>query len=149
MQMLFFLPGGYPELHAEKLSNANSFVSGMQSAADVGKLIYGECGGYMVLGQSLTNKQGETNRMLGLLPHSSKIDRPRRQLGYRQLSHQSPLPWPKKLRGHEFHYSSQSGAIDNSLFDATDAQGKSVDPMGCVQGLIMGSYAHIIDQAAE
>ncbi len=68
----------------------------MQAAANAGKLIYGECGGYMVLGQSLTNKQGETHKMLGLLPHSSNIDRPRRQLGYRQLSHQSPLPWPKK-----------------------------------------------------
>lgn len=144
-----FLPGGYPELHTEKISNASEFALGMQSAADAGKLIYGECGGYMVLGQSLTNKQGETHKMLGLLPHSSKIDRPRRQLGYRQLSHQSPLPWPNQLRGHEFHYSSQSGDVAKSLFEATDAQGNSVDPMGCVQANIMGSYAHIIDQAAE
>lgn len=144
-----FLPGGYPELHAEKISNASEFVAGMQAAADAGKLIYGECGGYMVLGQSLTNKQGETHKMLGLLPHSSKIDRPRRQLGYRQLSHQSPLPWPNQLRGHEFHYSSQSGDVAKSLFEAIDAQGTPVSPMGCVQANIMGSYAHIIDQAAE
>jgi len=144
-----FLPGGYPELHAEHISNASTFAKGMHLAADEGKLIYGECGGYMVLGQSLTNKQGETHKMLGLLPHGSKIDRPRRQLGYRQLSHQSPLPWPNQLRGHEFHYSSQSGEIDASLFEATDAQGTPVAPMGCVQANIMGSYAHIIDQAAE
>jgi cobyrinic acid a,c-diamide synthase len=141
-----FLPGGYPELHAEKLSNAAHFANGMRAAADANKLIYGECGGYMVLGQSLTNKQGQTHKMLGLLPQSSKIDRPRRQLGYRQLTHKSTLPWTQNLRGHEFHYSTQSGAVSDPLFDATDAQGNPVAPMGCVQRRTMGSYAHIIEQ---
>ena len=142
-----FLPGGYPELHAEKLSNATHFASAMHQAATANKLIYGECGGYMVLGQSLTNKQGETHKMLGLLPHSSSIDRPRRQLGYRQLTHNSPLPWPKHLRGHEFHYSSQSGEVNQTLFEASDAQGNVQPQMGCVFGNVMGSYAHIIDAA--
>ncbi|MFT6656892.1 cobyrinate a,c-diamide synthase [Maritalea sp.] len=142
-----FLPGGYPELHAENLSNANNFASSMRHAVSANKLIYGECGGYMVLGQSLTNKQGEAFAMLGLLPHASAIDRPRRQLGYRQLSHNSPLPWPKHLRGHEFHYSTQSGQVAQSLFDAADAQGNPQPPMGCVAGNVMGSYAHIIDAA--
>lgn len=142
-----FLPGGYPELHAEELSNARHFASGLHLAASANKLIYGECGGYMVLGQSLTNKQGETHPMLGLLPHTSAIDRPRRQLGYRMLIHNSPLPWPKQLRGHEFHYSTQSGEVEQSLFDATDAQGNAQPQMGCIVGNVMGSYAHIIDTA--
>ena len=143
-----FLPGGYPELHGKVLENASVFRSGMKDAADAGKLIYGECGGYMVLGQSITDKAGATNPMLGLLPHSTSIDKPRRQLGYRQLTHNSPLPFPQKLCGHEFHYSTQHGTIGETLFAAQDAQGSELPPMGCIVGNVMGSYAHIIDQRA-
>ena len=144
-----FLPGGYPELHGKMLANASVFRSGMKDAADAGKLIYGECGGYMVLGQSITDKAGATNPMLGLLPHSTSIDKPRRQLGYRQLTHNSPLPFPQKLYGHEFHYSTQYGTIGETLFAAQDAQGTELPPMGCEIGNVMGSYAHIIDQRAD
>lgn len=144
-----FLPGGYPELHGEKLNAASQFSSGMRDAAARDALIYGECGGYMVLGESLTDKAGARHKMLGLLPHVSNIDRPRRQLGYRQLTHNSALPWAQKLRGHEFHYSSQTGGQGSALFQATDAQGSAIGDMGCKIGKIMGSYAHVIEQAAE
>jgi len=140
-----FLPGGYPELHAEQLSNAKVFGDKMKRAAAANTLIYGECGGYMVLGESLTDKQGATHKMLGLLPHASTIDRPRRQLGYRKLKHKSPLPWAQNLRGHEFHYSTQTVHEGPTLFDAADAQGNVQPSMGCICGNTMGSYAHIID----
>jgi cobyrinic acid a,c-diamide synthase len=47
--------------------------------------------------------------------------------------------------GHEFHYSSGAGATP--LFEATDALGTPLPPMGAVQGRVMGSYAHVIDMA--
>jgi len=140
-----FLPGGYPELHGARLASAGRFRAGLQRAAAAGALIYGECGGYMVLGHTLTDKAGITHRMAGLLPISTDISRPKRTLGYRRLSHMSPLPWPKALVGHEFHYSSGSGAAP--LFTATDALGTALSPMGAVQGRVMGSYAHVIDVA--
>ncbi|WP_417584040.1 cobyrinate a,c-diamide synthase [Pelagibacterium sp.] len=149
-----FLPGGYPELHGETLANASGFKSGLIAARDSGALIYGECGGYMVLGQTLTDKSGATHQMAGLLPVSTSIDRPKRVLGYRRLTHTSPLPWPEKLCAHEFHYSRQSGAPEHStpyilapLFGAVDALGSPLDPMGCVRENVMGSYAHIIEGA--
>ncbi|HEY4166589.1 MAG TPA: cobyrinate a,c-diamide synthase, partial [Reyranella sp.] len=140
-----FLPGGYPELHGEKLAAADRFRAGLQASATAGALIYGECGGYMVLGDTLTDKAGVTHRMAGLLPITTDISRPKRTLGYRRLTHDSPLPWPKALTGHEFHYSSGSGAVP--LFAATDALGTALPPMGAVQGRVMGSYAHVIDVA--
>ena len=140
-----FMPGGYPELHGEALAAASRFHQGLQQLAANGALIYGECGGYMVLGETLTDKAGITHKMTGLLPISTDISRPRRTLGYRRLSHHSPLPWPKSLMGHEFHYSSGSSA--NPLFTATDAVGTPLPPMGAVQGRVMGSYAHVIDVA--
>jgi cobyrinic acid a,c-diamide synthase len=140
------LPGGYPELHGGRLSAASQFHQGLQQLAANGALIYGECGGYMALGESLTDKAGATHRMAGLLPINTDISRPRRVLGYRRLTHNSPLPWPKSLRGHEFHYSAGNPG-PSALFIATDALGTAQPPMGAVQGRVMGSYAHIIDAA--
>jgi len=144
-----FLPGGYPELHAGRLSTAFNFISGLRAAADRSALIYGECGGFMVLGTSLTDKAGATYPMSGLLLHQTRIDRPKRVLGYRRLTHQSPLPFPSSLNGHEFHYSSARQTHGTPLFSATDALGEALPPMGLVEGRVMGSYAHVIDVAPQ
>jgi cobyrinic acid a,c-diamide synthase len=142
-----FLPGGYPELHGETLAAAENFHAGLHAARDRGALIYGECGGFMVLGQSLTDKAGIPHRMAGLLPHETRIDRPKRVLGYRRLRHASPLPFPARLNGHEFHYSSARRTHGTPLFEATDALGDALPAMGLVQGRVLGSYAHVIDVA--
>jgi cobyrinic acid a,c-diamide synthase len=141
------LPGGYPELHAARLATAGNFRAGLVAARDRGALIYGECGGLMVLGESLTDAAGATHRMAGLLPVSTRIDAPRRTLGYRRLTHASPLPFPATLTGHEFHYSSGAATARDvaPLFSATDAAGAALPPMGAVLGRVMGSYAHVID----
>ena len=103
----------------------------------------------MVLGETLTDKAGVTHRMAGLLPHETRIDRPKRILGYRRLTQPSPLPWPTSLTGHEFHYSSARKIRDGTpLFAATDALGEALPPMGLGLGRVMGSYAHVIDVAA-
>lgn len=141
------LPGGYPELHGQTLALAVNFHAGLLAARDRGALIYGECGGFMVLGQSLTDKAGVTYPMAGLLPHETRIDRPKRVLGYRRLKHLSPLPFPSELNGHEFHYSSARRTRGTPLFEATDALGEALPPMGLVEGNVMGSYAHVIDIA--
>src|SRR5690606_23421662 len=98
-----FLPGGYPELHGGTLAAAGRFKAGLAAAAQRGALIYGECGGFMVLGETLTDRDGVTHAMAGLLPTATRIDRPRRVLGYRRLTHDAPLPWPSQIFGHEFH----------------------------------------------
>ncbi|MEO7222238.1 MAG: cobyrinate a,c-diamide synthase [Devosia sp.] len=140
-----YLPGGYPELHGRKLTSADHFRAGIVDAAARNALIYGECGGYMVLGETLTDKDGETHRMTGLLPIATDISRPKRTLGYRRLQHSGALPWPKALMGHEFHYSTGGGALP--LFQSADALGTPLPPMGAVVGRVMGSYAHVIDVA--
>lgn len=140
-----FLPGGYPELHAARLAAAQNFMHGLRANAENSALVYGECGGFMILGATLTDKAGVTHPMSGLLPHETRIDRPKRVLGYRRLTHQSPLPFPRALTGHEFHYSSARKTHGTPLFQAADALGEALPPMGLVQGRIMGSYAHVID----
>lgn len=141
-----FLTGGYPELHPP----GAAFFATLRKAADRGALVYGECGGFMVLGRALTDARCVVSGLSGLLPFSTRIDQPKRVLGYRKLTHESPLPWPKTLTGHEFHYSSAdlSPGVE-ALFSARDALGAELAPMGMRIGRVMGSYAHVIDCADD
>lgn len=142
-----FLPGGYPELHGATLADAARFKAGLAAARDRGALLYGECGGFMVLGETLVDKAGQGHAMAGLLPVTTRIDRPKRTLGYRRLVQSGDLPWPGHLKGHEFHYSSAKQSRLTPLFAATDARGDALPPMGAVIGRVMGSYAHVVDAA--
>jgi cobyrinic acid a,c-diamide synthase len=142
-----FLPGGYPELHASKLSANARFLDGLGQAAARGALIYGECGGFMVLGRYLIDAQGKTHPMAALLPHATSFVDHRLHLGYRILRHKSALPFPLKLRGHEFHYSSLAEKVrGDHLFTMRSAAGENLGPQGLRIGRIMGSYAHVIDR---
>jgi cobyrinic acid a,c-diamide synthase len=140
-----FLPGGYPELHAALLSANAAFLAGLRTSRG---LIYGECGGYMVLGEALVDARGTSHAMAGLLPVVTSFANRKLHLGYRQLTPEPGAPWSSPLRGHEFHYSSivQEGAADR-LFSARDAAGRDLAPMGLRRGKVMGSYAHAICEA--
>lgn len=140
-----FLPGGYPELHADRLANASRFLDSLRDTARFGH-IYGECGGYMVLGEALTDTEGRSHKMAGLLGlHTSFAER-KLHLGYRDLvSHSTKMPGA--FKGHEFHYATTLHADGEPLFDASDAEGTPLAPMGLQEGNVLGSFAHIIDSA--
>lgn len=137
-----FLPGGYPELHAGRLAASNRFLSALRAHAG---LVYGECGGFMVLGESLSDSNGVEHAMAGLLPLSTSFATRKLQLGYRRLKPLAGAPWEEELRAHEFHYSTlvSEGAAER-LFAAEDAAGEPLPPMGLRRGRVMGSYAHVI-----
>ena len=139
-----FLPGGYPELHAGKLASNTNFLNALRQHKG---LIYGECGGYMVLGHAIVDADGKSHAMAGLLAVTTCFAERKLHLGYRKLK---PLnaPWTSELRGHEFHYSSivSQGAAD-PLFHASDAGGNDLGPIGQRVGTVMGSFAHIISVA--
>jgi cobyrinic acid a,c-diamide synthase len=145
-----FLPGGYPELHAGRIAANATFLGGLRNAAERGALIYGECGGFMVLGEGLIDAEGTRHAMAGLLPIETSFAGRKLHLGYRRLEHDGALPWPKRLTGHEFHYSTiaREGAAE-PLFAASDSAGRQIGPVGLKRGRIMGSYAHVIDAAEE
>jgi len=143
-----FLPGGYPELHAGKLAANEIFLHSLKTAAENGTLVYGECGGFMVLGDALTDAEGEAHRMAGLLPLKTSFAKRNLKLGYRKLRQSNALPWSRNLRGHEFHYSTLEWQGDaDTLFEAEDSRAKNLGAMGLRRGNVMGSYAHVI--AAE
>ena len=143
-----FLTGGYPELHGAQLAAADHFRSGLRKRAESGATIYGECGGYMVLGRALVDANGTTHLMTGLLDHVATFADQKRQIGYRRLETIAPAKLPQRLMAHEHHRSQLAEAgTDGPLFDAFDGVGQSFGPIGGQRGNVFGSYAHIIDLA--
>lgn len=145
------LPGGYPELFAAGLAAAIPFHDALRQAAERGAFVYGECGGYMMLGQTLTDAQGRTHRMAGLLPVTTSIAQRKLHLGYRAMTcavSGALGPAGTRWRGHEFHYTSETSREGPPLFTAQDARGRDRGPQGVALGRVQGSFMHLIDRAA-
>jgi cobyrinic acid a,c-diamide synthase len=143
-----YLPGGYPELHAGILANAAQFKSGMTAARDRGARIFGECGGYMVLGETLVAADGAGYEMLGFLPLATSFAVRKRHLGYRRVRPLDTSFFDGPLMAHEFHYASILSEGDAArLFDTTDAVGTPLGPAGLRRGQVAGSFMHIVDMA--
>lgn len=139
-----FLPGGYPELHAGRLSSNHIFMQSLRNAAQHAD-IYGECGGYMTLGNGLIDASGTPHAMAGLLPLETSFATRRLHLGYRTLT-AAQGPFPGTWAAHEFHYATTLQADGPALFSATDAEGTALPPMGLHLGRVSGSFAHLIDR---
>lgn len=144
-----YLPGGYPELHAGRIASSTGFLNGLCSAAETA-LIYGECGGYMVLGDGLTDAEGTRHAMAGLLPIETSMQDARARLGYRRIwmAEASPI-LGGGYRGHEHHHAKEvQRPIDLPSFaTAEDATGKPLGAFGAVRGRVAGSFLHLIDKA--
>ncbi|SME92917.1 cobyrinic acid a,c-diamide synthase [Tistlia consotensis] len=145
-----FLPGGYPELHAGRLAGNGRFLAGLRNAAARGAWLYGECGGYMVLGEGLVDAEGARHRMAGLLPLETSFERRRLHLGYRVARTLAATPFGPAgtaLRGHEFHYASivREGSGPR-LFAVADAAGEACPEAGFALGTVAGSFLHLIDR---
>jgi cobyrinic acid a,c-diamide synthase len=141
-----WLPGGYPELHAPALAAATRFRDGLRDFART-RPVHGECGGFMVLGETLETQDG-TFPMAGLLGHATSFVRRRLNLGYREatLAADGPLgPAGSVLRGHEFHYACTTApGADASFCTLRDGLGQDLGPAGGRRGRVTGSFFHAI-----
>ena len=148
-----YLPGGYPQLHGPRLAAAGGFLEGLRRAAGRGATLFGECGGYMVLGRGIIDGDGARHAMAGLLPVETSFAERRLHLGYRRvrLAGDGPLgPAGRVFRGHEFHYASilEEGPAQ-PLFHCTDAGGQDRGAAGLKEGRVMGSFVHLIDREVD
>ena len=106
-----YLPGGYPEAHAEELSANSGMKEAIKGAIEAGMPAYAECGGFIYLTSGVV-EQSEEGRSLkelaGLFPVTTTMLKQRKALGYREIRLRSDSILGKKgaiARGHEFHYS--------------------------------------------
>jgi cobyrinic acid a,c-diamide synthase len=146
-----YLGGGYPELHGPALASNTGLWSALKDmhAADVP--IYAECGGFMVLTEGLTDSEGHSWPMGGLLPGSARMSGKLAALGYRHATalRSNLLAEPgATLRGHEFRYSSwvrdTNVADDTAAWQLKGARGDVPnDAVGIARGNLLASYLHV------
>jgi cobyrinic acid a,c-diamide synthase len=137
-----YLPGGYPELHAGELSENVSLLGEIREAATAGLPIYAECGGFMLLAESIDGRA-----MAGLFPGAARMLPRRKALGYRQveLTADSLLgPAGTVARGHEFHYSEMTLPEEVSrIYRLSRRGGEDLGREGYCRGNVLGSYVHL------
>jgi cobyrinic acid a,c-diamide synthase len=141
-----WLPGGYPELHAGQIAANQRFRKALRAFAEA-RAVHGECGGYMVLGEGLTDAKGTRHAMTGLLGLETSFAKRRMHLGYRRAELTAGMPGHAqgtRLRGHEFHYASILAQPDPPLASVRDANGAEVAETGSRRGHVTGTFFHLI-----
>ncbi len=142
----FYLPGGYPELEAEALTESPTMEALADEAAS-GTPIVGECGGLIALSETLTTAAGDTHEMAGVLPADVRMHDRYQALDHVELraTHESPIASSgTTYRGHEFHYSSASLGTDAKLtFEVERGDGIADGRDGLLEYETLGIYAHL------
>lgn len=131
-----WLPGGYPELHAASLAGADVTRASLAAHVSAGRPVWAECGGMMVLFDTLTLNDGERHAMWGLL-QGEVCMQPR-------LAALGPQQWPTRdgeLRGHTFHFSSVHTA-QVPLAHTESPQGGQRGEAVFAAGALRASYFH-------
>jgi cobyrinic acid a,c-diamide synthase len=141
-----YLPGGYPELHCGQLAAADNFARGLNDAKKRGAVIYGECGGYMVLGRGIVDRDGQRFAMTGLLNLETSFHKRRLHLGYRRVCGLGEIFGDMRFSAHEFHYTCATKEEGEALYSAEDALGVDLGNAGLRDGRVCGSYLHVIDR---
>jgi cobyrinic acid a,c-diamide synthase len=138
-----YLPGGYPELHAERLSANVAMKQAVQSAVQGDMPVYAECGGLIYLLQGLE----EAGDFVGVFPVRARMLPKRKALGYRQVETSEECSIGKEgslARGHEFHYSEigdMPGQI-NRIYRVS-RQGTGLPAEGYRYRNCLASYIHL------
>ena len=144
-----WLGGGYPEEHAAALSGNHAMLCSVRKFISEGHPAYAECGGLMYLAECLSDREGKTWAMAGILPVKVRMLSRLKRLGYAAIASRETCLWGPagaRLRGHEFHYSEVEGdsmpAGWRCAYDATYRDGTTKQE-GFWNGRILASYIHV------
>ena len=131
-----YLPGGYPELHLERLSANRELAGALRRHVESGKPAYAECGGMLYLLESMTDKEGKRAILAGILPGHAILHPRLQSLGY----HTAPMPGGK-LRGHTFHHSTIETRLSAAAFTERAQSGAAGEAIYREQRLV-ATYFH-------
>lgn len=132
-----YFPGGYPELFLAELENNRPMRKSIHKHFDQGKNIYAECGGMLYMLDSLTDKSGNTGKMVGLFPGNAIMQGKLRSLGYQSVD----LGYGE-LRGHTFHHSETTVTIPPVGFGKRMHDNAPGEPVFRRESLLAG-YLHL------
>ncbi|WP_293776348.1 cobyrinate a,c-diamide synthase [uncultured Oxalicibacterium sp.] len=131
-----YIPGGYPELHCATLAEAKRWQASMRTAHAQQVPILAECGGMMAMTESITDAQGKTWPMAGLLPGRITMHPKLAGLGMQWLTTDEG-----ELRGHAFHYSTLQTTLPSIAQTVTRTKGKTGESL-YRHGSLTATYFH-------
>jgi len=134
-----WIPGGYPELHAERIANNHRTRDSLAAHIGAAKPVWAECGGMMALFETLVTVDAQVHRQWGLLPGQVTMNKRLAGLGPQQLALQSGT-----LRGHTFHYSTTQTTLQSAARTARPDCEPVADKGEAVwqHGSVRASYFH-------
>ena len=119
------LYGGYPELYAAELSANSSMLKSIKSSINSGIPTIAECGGFMYLNKSLTDKNGNSYAMAGVLDGEVFPTSRLQRFGYITMTAKSDsllCGFGDTIRAHEFHYFDSSDCGNGFTAEKTDGR---------------------------
>ncbi len=131
-----YLPGGYPELHLDRLASNEAMKAALHAFHAEGRPIVAECGGMLYLLESLTDGRSQCAEMVGLLPGHAVMQDRLTNLGL----HKATLP-EGTLRGHTFHHSCVTQDMV-PITHSTAARHQGSSEAVYRQGRLTASYLH-------
>lgn len=134
-----WLPGGYPELHAQSIATNIALRASLAAHIAAGKPVWAECGGMMALFDTLVTAEGQHYPQWGLLPGKVTMHLRLAALGPQQLTLEHGT-----LRGHTFHYSTTATPLQAARRTARPDSEPLPDAGEAlwVQGPVRASYFH-------
>lgn len=143
-----YLPGGYPELYADRLAANRSMLAAIRNSVAADMPVYAECGGYVYLTEGLEEAADRPEvDFVGAFPARARMLPRRKALGYRQaeLLHDTLLGGSGAIcRGHEFHYS-ETGMMPDCIGRSYNVsrQGVLLGREGFSVRNCLASYLHL------
>ena len=144
-----YLGGGYPELHAKKLSQNTVMLTEVKAWADQGGVIYAECGGFMYLTTGIVDLADDFHAMVDVFPVQVQMQNRRARLGYREVTLKEDSLFGVSgttLRGHEFHYSviAEDGILKlPKLYKVVNNSTTPCEDEGYCYKNVLGGYMHL------
>lgn len=142
--------GGYPELYAKQLYENRSMRASVWQALESGMPCHAECGGFLYLGKSLADAEGNVYEMVGFLDGAGFRTERLQRFGYVELAPQEEDAFAVKtiLRGHEFHYWDSTDCGDACLAWKPLSKQKTYPCMVKKKGTFAG-FPHLYYAGAE
>ena len=142
--------GGYPELYAKQLYENRSMRASVWQALESGMPCHAECGGFLYLGKSLADAEGNVYEMVGFLDGAGFRTERLQRFGYVELAPQDAGVFAVNtfLRGHEFHYWDSTDCGDACLAWKPLSKQKTYPCMVKKKGTFAG-FPHLYYAGAE
>ena len=137
-----YFGGGFPEIYARDLSANERMKSAIRKFHEDGGIIYSECGGLIYLAEFFVDREGNALSLVGLLPGTIRMTDRLQHFGYHEMECRVLTflsPQGKKLRSHEFHYSSWTVESRNFV-EPYQIQARTD---GFYDGRLLASYQHL------